>query len=193
MTQNLPLPFPGVTAATTGLTLPPGLPFKEWELLLQHLFANLRTAQKEVDLWKWYIADAIIYGEQEYGEMYAQAIAATGLSYQSLANIVWVGREFPALRRTHISTLSFDHHSKVAALPPAAADTLLDEAEQENWSTRTLYQKRLDREAQDNDQDPALARAERALGWAREAVEALPTEEWAEVVGRCLLGPLGLS
>lgn len=195
MTQDLPLPFTDVTATTTGLALPLGLPFEEWQLLGEHLF--VLRAQKEAELQAilWWIGDWIRFGETApYGEKYVQAISTTSLSPKRLQNIVWVSEAIDFSRRRE--GLSFKHHSTVAALfadNAPLADALLAEAEREGWSTRKLYRERLDREAVDNGQDPDLVRAERALGRAREAVEALPAGDRAEVVARCLLGPLGLN
>ena len=73
------------------------------------------------------IGDWLVYGEHTYGEMYAQALDATGFSYGTLANQVYVAQRFDFSRRRE--NLSFSHHQEVAALPPEEADELLDRAD----------------------------------------------------------------
>lgn len=85
---------------------------------------------------QWWIGDWLNYGERRYGEVYAQALDATGLDYQTLRDVKWVCSTYPVSRRH--DNLSFKHHREAAALPPAQADALLARAEAEGLSTRDV-------------------------------------------------------
>ncbi|MCF2437128.1 LmbU family transcriptional regulator [Streptomyces thinghirensis] len=71
-----------------------------------------------------------------YADRYQTGVQAAGLDYQTLRNYAWVARHFEHWRRRE--TLSFGHHAEVASLPPAEADTWLDQAEQHGWSRNQL-------------------------------------------------------
>jgi hypothetical protein len=113
---------------STYLSLPEGLPYAEWEKIGKTLWQMHKA-------WQWWFSDWWAYGERVYGELASQALAADA-NYQTLANTLWVGRQFEPSRRRE--TLSFRHHSEVAALEPAQQDELLDRAEAEHLSTREL-------------------------------------------------------
>lgn len=86
----------------------------------------------------WCLGDFIIYGESAFGEMYAQAMEITGLSYERLAHYVSVCRRFDFCRRRQL--LTFTHHETVSAKRFSAdeQDYWLDEAEREGWSASEL-------------------------------------------------------
>jgi len=108
---------------STGLNIQPGLEYREWKelgIMLQILASIIEFA----------IGDWLAYGEHVYGEMYSQAIIATGKSYQTLANYVWVARAIDPSRRREID---FGHHSAVAGLEPDAQDAILAQAQEEDW------------------------------------------------------------
>jgi hypothetical protein len=75
---------------------------------------------------KWWIGDWLQYGERRWGEMYSQAMDATGLAYETCRNAKWVSESIPPERRR--PELSFEHHKTVAALSPGEQDTWLDKA-----------------------------------------------------------------
>ena len=85
---------------------------------------------------QWWVGDWLNYGESKWGETYTQAVDATGLDYQTVANAKWVSGRFDVSCRRE--TLSFSHHLEVASLPVEQAESLLDEAESEGLSTRDL-------------------------------------------------------
>jgi hypothetical protein len=165
------------------------LPFDEWLALVEHLTVIKAEKEAELDAINWAIGDAILYGECEYGEKYAQALDAFDLSRGRLQNIVWACNKVPTSRRRE--ALSFGHHERVAALPASQADRLLAECEREGWSTRELYEQRLDLEARRDGKDPDVARAERALAKAADALERVgDRKQRLELVRLCILSPL---
>jgi len=108
--------------------LPVGKPtFEEW----MECGGFIRKATGAVHLW---LGDWLNYGEQNYGEMYAQAIEETGYDYGTLANDKYVSSKVEISRRRE--NLSFDHHAEVANLDPQSQEELLDKAEKENIKRR---------------------------------------------------------
>ena len=84
----------------------------------------------------WAVADWIIWGEDHYGEAAWQAIDEIGVSAQTVANYVAVGRKFPYDRRH--PALSLSHHEVVAQLTPAEQERWLTKAETEGWPRSEL-------------------------------------------------------
>jgi len=84
----------------------------------------------------WWVGDWLNYGERKWGEMYAQAVAATGYDEQTLRNAKWVAGAFDLSRRR--DKLPYTHHAEVAAMPSEQADRLLDRAESEGLSKREV-------------------------------------------------------
>lgn len=109
-----------VSETSTGLSFSPEMPIEVWG----ELVTRLQRQQKLID---WALADAINFGEQAYGEDYAQWIDETGLSKRTLQNIARIGRAIPAARRR--AEVSFSHHAEVITLPVADQERLLDAAE----------------------------------------------------------------
>jgi len=100
------LSVPG-KATSTGLILPANLSFEDWV----EIGTQLRSAKEMV---KFMLGDWLNFGENAYGEKYAQALLATDYDYDSLRNISYVCRKVPlSLRRDE---LSFSHHQAVAPL-----------------------------------------------------------------------------
>ena len=127
----------GAKLSSTGLELPDHLPFEQWEAIGRQL-ARLGSATA------WAIADWLFYGQwADYGKRYEEAIAMTGLDYQTLRHRTSIAGKFAPCRRRH--KLSFGHHAEVAALPEAEQDAWLDRAEQYGWSRNELRE-RLQRE-----------------------------------------------
>lgn len=117
------------TLKPTSLTFNKHLTFEEW----QEIGVELRKWESGI---QWWIGDWLRYGEHNYGETYSQAMKDTSLSYQTLANTVWVaGKIEPSRRR---EKLSFKHHSEVAGLEPVEQDALLGEAEARDWTSMEL-------------------------------------------------------
>jgi len=126
--QETAIAVPGSLTAS-GLELRPGLSLNEW--------AAVGTALARVDrAYRWWVGDWLNYGELEYGEMYVEALATTGLDYQSLIQSKSVAKSVELLRRR--SNLSWSHHCEVAALEQSEQDEWLDRAEAQNWTVKEL-------------------------------------------------------
>jgi hypothetical protein len=105
----------------TGMEVDGEATFAEWHSLGMFL----REAQERV---QWWVGDWLNYGEKRaWGEMYTEAVEATGLEEGTLRDLAWTSRQFDLSRRH--DNLSFKHHREVAALPPEQADGILDKAE----------------------------------------------------------------
>lgn len=118
-----------VVIGLTGIEFAGDIPYEQWERLMSTVSHMEMAAQ-------WAIGDALNYGASRYGEKYSQAIEVTGHSYQALANYSWVARNVPPdVRRPG---LSWTHHRAVAKLDPQAQDTILRQAEAEQWTVDVL-------------------------------------------------------
>lgn len=103
--------------------------FEEW----QTAGAALRHMSQSLN---WFIGDWLLLGERLFPDRYAQAVDATGYSYQTVANCRWVcGRIEPERRRPE---LAFHHHTLVAALEPPEQEKLLGDAVRLGQSCREL-------------------------------------------------------
>jgi len=87
---------------------------------------------------RWVVGDWLCYGEARWGDMYAQAIEATGLATQSLLNCKWVAQRVPASRRRE--ELPWSHHAEVASLEPEEQEDWLSAAQEEGWTRAELRQ-----------------------------------------------------
>ena len=103
--------------------------FEEWEAA----FAWCRQVEGAASFW---VGDLIEWGEHKYGEKYAQAMDATGGSYQALQDVAYVARNVPASRRRE--NLGFAVHREVAPLPPAEQDVWLDKCEADGLTREQL-------------------------------------------------------
>jgi hypothetical protein len=111
------------------LPLPPDLPYDRWATMLRALGLMDRAG-------RFWLGDALNYGERRYGERYSQALEDTGLAYQTLQNIAYVARRWEGYRRRE--TLPWSLHAEVASLPPEEQDVWLDLAASGNWTRRRL-------------------------------------------------------
>lgn len=117
----------------------------------------------------WWLADALNFGEQAYGEKYTQAVDITGLSVGHLANIAWVGRRFAPERRIPPHRLSFSHHQEVGGLEVEEQDEWLRLAEEHGWTTAELRRQR----NPNHGNPPAPKRVEWALAELQSEVQPL--------------------
>lgn len=85
----------------------------------------------------WWIGDWLRFGERKYGEMYAQALEATGLDYQTLADAKWVAEQYPEFSLRN-ENLSWSHHRFAASLPQKQRLELLEKAESEGLSAHEV-------------------------------------------------------
>jgi hypothetical protein len=120
-------PIPGglVVARKSGLIIPRGVSYGNWEMIGEQIFTV-------VDSSTWWIADWLAYGESTYHDRYQEAIQKTSLNYQTLRNYAWVARRFELSRRR--DNLSFGHHAEVSALDQPEQDYWLRKAEELGWS-----------------------------------------------------------
>jgi hypothetical protein len=150
------LNFPECTFTTTGLIIPEGMPFDRWLAL----GAALRKAGKGIQFW---IGDWIRYGEHEYGEMYSQAIEATGKAEATLQNYVFVAKNVHSSRRRELDVVDFSTHAEVASLPAKDQERILAAAEKD-----TLTVKQVRRE---------VHRTMRQMGKKKSELEILHTKD----------------
>jgi hypothetical protein len=113
----------------SGLTFSCAPTIRTWEHLGRQLLAFSDSSA-------WWTADWLAYGELAFQDRYREAVRRTSLSYQTLRNYVWVARRFELSRRR--DTLSFGHHSEVAALDRPEQDFWLRKAEELGWSRNQL-------------------------------------------------------
>lgn len=118
-----------VSISENGLSVVSELSFEQWSTLMQTLY-RMDTA------FQFALGDALNYGENRYGERYAQAMEVTGQSYQSLANYAWVSKAVPIDRRE--SGLSWTHHRIVARLDPDQQTAMLKRATSERMTVTVL-------------------------------------------------------
>lgn len=114
---------------STALILPPDIPYDECEALAAMMGQLHRTSA-------WIIGDLLNHIERVYGETYAQAAEATGLSKGALMNYTSVCAHIPRSRRR--ARVPFSTHMEVAYLEPAEQERWLREAEQNRWTKEEL-------------------------------------------------------
>lgn len=134
----------GVHASATGLAIDAGLALEDWKALVSRLV----PLESEVP---WWVGDAIIYAEKEYGRAvaYTALREATGRADHTLENRASVARAVPAdVRR---GDLSWTHHREVARLEPEEQREWLARARAEGWTSKKLG--RMVRGEDDDDED----------------------------------------
>jgi hypothetical protein len=106
------------------------LPFEDWLVWTRQLmYVNKLTP--------FLIGDTLNYGEDMYGEEYAQVLGDFGLSQQTIANYRSVCRRVPIELR-HVDTLAFGHHDIVASLPAPEQERWLNTAEEQAMTREEL-------------------------------------------------------
>jgi S-formylglutathione hydrolase FrmB len=113
----------------TSLSLPLDLPFDQYESLMA-MFGQLHRTSA------WLIGDGLNFGERVYGETYAQAAEATGLTKGALMNYASVCAHIPRSRRR--ATVAFSTHMEVAYLEPDEQKYWLDQAAANHWTKEEL-------------------------------------------------------
>jgi hypothetical protein len=117
--------IPHCKFTATGLELPAGLSFDQWERIGRQLQLFDRAA-------RWWIGDWLVYGEHRWREKYAQAIQQTGKAEQTLMNYHFVAKSISSSRRRE--EVDFSTHAEVASLEPEEQDKLLARAAGEKLS-----------------------------------------------------------
>lgn len=125
---------PGFVMTPIGLVINGNPAFEEWELCGR----RLALVEKAIH---WAIGDWLNYGEQRWGEMYAQVIDEENFSYQTLRKDKYVALSVALFRRRN--KLSWSHHSEVAPLAPSEQNYWLDraiegDADGDMWSRSRL-------------------------------------------------------
>lgn len=118
-----------VRISDVGVDFTSDIPYEDWFRLMATI-SRLETAMQ------FAIGDALNYGQRKYGEKYAQAMEATGHSYQALANYAWVSNAIPMINRQPL--LSWTHHRAVARLDPSEQSRALMLAQQNDWTADEL-------------------------------------------------------
>jgi len=108
---------------------PAKMKFRRWEQLI----ATLNAMEDAVP---WWIGDALNFGEQSFGEKYAQAVEITGYRKTYLQNICWLSSRIPMQRRR--AALGISMHQEVASLEPEFQDQWLKSAEENQLTRREL-------------------------------------------------------
>lgn len=120
-----------VNLTDVGLTFNGDLQYDEW-IDLMRMLVRLETA------FQFAIGDALVFGEARYGEKYSQVMEVTQLSYQALANMVWVAKKVPIQNRQ--PDLSWTHHRVVASVDGGDQPALLAMAREQGLSASDLHQ-----------------------------------------------------
>lgn len=123
------LALPDAEISATALVLGDDLSVEDWTALGHRLARMTQGVQ-------WWVGDWWAYGETRYGDR-ARAVAESNRwKFQTFANAGSVARRFETSRRREV--LPWSHHAEVMSLDVAAADVLLDAAEENDWSVRDL-------------------------------------------------------
>lgn len=124
-----PFRDPRVAVNRTGLSLGDGIRFDAWHELGQRL-------ARITDASTWWLGDWLVYGQTAFRYRYREALASTGLEYQTLRNYAWVANRVKQSRRR--DSLSFQHHAEVASLSELEQERWLRRADEEGWSRNEL-------------------------------------------------------
>lgn len=180
--NTLAIQDPKFSITPTGIEFHQELSFDEWDTLGQKLAPIGRSIG-------FIIGDWINYGDGRYGEKYEEALAKTGLSYQTLANYAHVARKVEIYLRKE--NLDWSKHSTVAKLKTEEEKRhWLDMAEKHDLSVRRLRKSiNFGRLATDEEVegDPAdrgyvtyLALLNRLRRWWKRETGKAPVDEWDE-------------
>jgi hypothetical protein len=112
-----------------GVVFHGNIPFEEWFIWAQQVLLVSR-------LNPWLVGDTLNYGEDMYGEDFAQVFAG-GLSDQTVQNYRSVCRRVPREVR-RVDALSFSHHEIVAKMEPEEQAYWLNLAAEEGYTREEL-------------------------------------------------------
>ena len=93
------------------------------------------------DLMPFAIGDWLNFGEQAYGQKYAQALSMTGLEYGTLVKYLMVSKAFPEDRRrdsTEHYRVSWSHYRVLLGKPKEDQDKWLDACQVNEMTVREL-------------------------------------------------------
>lgn len=187
--NGIALPVGAQITALGIVGLPDAMTEGETTALACGLLGRFQLMMEAGNALMWAVGDAYAHGERLYGDAFEQAVAASGYAPQTVSNALWVSRKVAYEDRR--ADLSWTHHECVAALEPKAQREMLAQAAEWGWSTRYLADEVQERRCAEAGVDPAVARAERALGQAaRDVARSLWMPQWAQAVVHGFLEPL---
>jgi len=132
----------------TAMTFTGNLEFEEW-LQIGH---QLKAMSQGLMFW---IGDWLNYGENRYGENYAQAMDVTGYSYRTVKQAKYIAHKFPAEERN--DELTFTHYTAVAGEEPERAKELLITAVKDSLTVEELKTlRRGEKEETSSDHEPLV-------------------------------------
>jgi hypothetical protein len=163
-----PFKVRGAVPSRIGMRFDARLPFEDWHRLGKQLSMHANASI-------WWLGDWVAFGKEKYGRRYKQAVAITGLDYQTLRNYAVVARRFEMSRRR--DKLSFQHHAEVCALSHDDQDKWLERAEAFGW-TRNRLRRQLRAE------QSGISSEVRDAELLRLLVEPLRKRRWCEAAAK---------
>lgn len=178
---TLAITDPKFAITPTGIQFHQDLSYAEWDELGQ----KLAPIGKSIG---FILGDWINYGQKNYGEKYEEALARTGIAYQTLRNYTYVASRVSLSCRQ--DNLGFEHHAVVAKLKPEEQEHWLELTKDHNLSVRRLRKSinfgRLATE-EEVQGDPAdrghvtyLALLNRLRRWWARETQKAPVDDWDE-------------
>lgn len=129
MTEQAIIPTGKGEITQTAMIFTGKLEFDEWLQIGQ----QLKAMSQGLMFW---IGDWLNYGEERYGEAYAQAMDVTGYSYRTVKQAKYIANKFPPDERS--DDLTFTHYTAVAGEEPERAKELLQQAATESLTVEEL-------------------------------------------------------
>ena len=129
LTAETPLQLGHFTLDRTGLAVMGSPPYEEWEkcgALLQQIEGAVQ----------WWIGDWLNYGEHTYGEKYAQALDATGITLRTLESCAYVAAHVDTTRRR--VGVGWTLHQDLASLPSDQQEDWLGKVVAGDWTRARL-------------------------------------------------------
>lgn len=124
------------TLEQAGVITPISLDLADLEMPIERSMALARFFGTVKRRSSWYIGDLLLDSESRHGEFYAQVAHETGLSEQTLLNLVWVSKHVPKDRR--VAGLAHSVHAEVASLSAKEQRSWLSKAAKHAWSRSEL-------------------------------------------------------
>lgn len=125
----------------TGMVFKDETPENEWKRITENLCLLYEQTGKKNAQAAMMLGDALRFGEEKFGETYADVIDATRaymrvVGAKTLQNWMWIASKIAPSRRH--ANLSLAHHEAVAKLPADEQDKFLALAEDEALTVKEL-------------------------------------------------------
>lgn len=125
----------------TGMVFKDETPENEWKRITENLCLLYEHTGKRNAQAAMMLGDALRFGEEKYGETYADVIDATReymrtIGIKTLQNWQWIAGKIAPSRRH--ANLTLAHHEAVAKLPPDEQDKFLALAEDEAMTVKEI-------------------------------------------------------